>query len=100
MKNTVVKNSQRHGRGLFALRNISAGECIEPIQGDIVLRESSSKYAMSLTGRRSLILTNKTKFVNFSRPSNSSFNLRKQALVATRDIVAGEEITAEYDSVF
>lgn len=100
MKNTQVKASTIHGKGLFAVRKFVAGEAIEDIEGEIVLRESSSKYAIQLSGRRTLLLTNKSKYVNQSQEPNCVLNLRKCKIVALRDIAAGEELTAAYKSVF
>lgn len=103
MKNTVVSTSGVHGKGLYACRDFGEGEVVEPIEGDIVLRESESKYAIRLSGRRSLILTNKTKFVNHADSAaeqNVVFDIKKEALVAVRPIKAGEELLSRYESVF
>jgi hypothetical protein len=53
-----------------------------------------------LSGRRSLILTNKTKYVNGSINPNVFFNLKKWALIAMEPIRAGEELFSRYESVF
>lgn len=102
VKQTVVRKSTIHGKGLFAARDFAAGDMVEPIEGEIVLRDSTSKYAIALPGRRTLILAGKTKFVNHSSKPNVSFNIRRKTpcIMALRDIVAGEELTSAYDSVF
>src|SRR5580704_12077860 len=92
MRNTVVRRSPTHGKGLFAARDFQAGENVENIEGEIVLGVRKSKYAIHLSGRRSLLLTNKTKYVNHGNPHNVVFNLRKQTLVAVATIRKGEEV--------
>jgi SET domain-containing protein len=99
MKDTVVRDSTIHGKGLFANRAFHKGERVEVVVGEIVLRESTSKYALRLSGRRSLILTNKTKYVNHSRDPNVRID-PKRGLIALRDIEAGEELLSRYESVF
>lgn len=100
MRNTRIQDSELDGRGLFACRDFCAGERIEPIEGEIVLRESQSKYAMKLSGRRTLILSNKTKYVNHSSEPNVYFDWRRGWLRAERAIQAGDELTSQYASVF
>ena len=100
MKNSVVRPSTLHGKGLFACRDFKAGEGIEPIEGEIVLRESHSKYAVPLRGKRSLLLTNKTKHVNWSTDPNVVLDSKKWQVVAIKDIAAGDELTCEYHSIF
>ena len=99
-KNTIIRPSPIHGKGLFALRSFRRGEAIEAIEGEIVLYESKSRFAIALTMRRWLILTNKVKYVNASSHPNVKFDSRHWRLVATRDIEIGDELTSEYQSVF
>lgn len=98
-RNTIVKPSPIHRKGLFACRSFRRGEIVEPIEGEIVLRISKSKYAMLIPGRRSLILTNKTKYVNSSTTPNVLFHLPR-GLVAIKDIAVNEELTSEYAGIF
>jgi len=101
MKSTVVRPSPIDGKGLFACRDFQKGEVVEPIEGEVVLRESESKFALPMSGRRSFILLNKVKYVNSSNANpNVSFNLKKLQLVAIRDIQCGEELVSVYGSVF
>lgn len=100
MRNTAIRPSPIDGRGLFAVRAFKAGETVEVVEYEIVLRESQSKYAIPLKDHRSAILLNKTKFVNHSREPNVVFRLKEGRLVAVRDIAAGEELTSAYGSVF
>jgi SET domain-containing protein len=99
MRNSVVKPSTVHGKGLFALRDFAAGDRVELVEGEIVLRQSESKYAIALSGRRSLLLTNKVKYVNHSSEPNVRIDPRR-GLIAVRAIAAGEELLAAYASVF
>jgi SET domain-containing protein len=98
-KRSVVRPSAIHGKGLFACQSFKKGDIVEEIEGEIVLRESTSKYACKLSGRRSLILTNKTKYVNHSHEPNVVLN-PKRGLIALRDIENGEELLSAYQSVF
>lgn len=99
MKNTLVRPSDVHGKGLFAARDFAPGEFVESIEGNIVLGESQSKYAIALKDRRSLILTNKVKYVNHAREANVTFDLKK-GLVAIAPIKAGDELFSRYGSIF
>ncbi len=97
---TIVRNSQIHGKGLFALSEISAGEIVAPIVGEIVLRKSQSRFAIWLSGGRSLLLQNKTKWINHSSEPNVKISVKKESVIALTDIQAGEELTSAYESVF
>lgn len=102
-KTCVVRPSPLHGRGLFACRAFRPGEVIEPVEGEIVLRESRSKYAIPLRGRRSLILTGKTRYINHAEgPANVAIRVRGMVghVVALVDIRAGDELLAKYQGIF
>lgn len=100
MKNTVVKNSSIHGRGLFAFRKIFKGEIIEPIEGKIIFGDSKSRFSLKFSKGQSLILTNKTKWINHSNDPNVTFNLKRESVIALKDIDVGEEMFSRYNSVF
>jgi hypothetical protein len=100
-KNTAVKQSPLNGKGLFALRSFRKGAIVEPLEGEIVWRKSSSKYAIAIDHSRSLILAGKCKYVNAAyglqgNVPNVRFSLKRAALIAMRDVAAGEELLAEY----
>lgn len=97
--NTRVSKSPIHGKGLFARRDFDTGVVVETIKGEIVLRESTSRFAIPLPNRQTLILHNKTKYVNSSRNPNVVFDLDK-GLLAIQSIQAGDELTSKYQSVF
>jgi SET domain-containing protein len=102
--NTVVKQSSVHGKGLFAARDFAAGEIVEVmigyIQGELEI-PSKSKYSIMLRGgKRILVLTNKTRYINHSAQPNVRLSLRKDCVIALKDIHSGEELTCRYDSVF
>ena len=99
-RRTVVRKSALHGRGLFAVGSFSAGEAVEDIEGEIVHRDSRGKYTIKLPGKRTLILTNKTKLINHASDPNVVFDAKKWKVVAIRDIADGEELTSEYASFF
>ena len=99
--NTVVRPSLLHGKGLFAVRDFRRGQVVETVDGEIVLRESNSRFAVAMSGRRSLILTNKAKWINHGTgdDANVVINL-KRGVVATKDIKAGDELLARYQGIF
>lgn len=99
MRSTIVRPSQIEGRGLFALRDFSAGEVVESITYEILWGESESKYVMVLSKGRLAVLKNKTKYVNASGDPNVSFDLDR-GLVASRAIATGDELTSDYTHVF
>jgi uncharacterized protein len=100
MNLTRVKQSPIHGKGLFANRKIEPKQVIMPIDGEIVLRRSKSRFAIWLREGQSLILAGKGRYVNHSSSPNAYFSLKKMAIIATQPIEAGDEITAIYESVF
>ena len=102
MKKTVVRPSPIHGKGLFATVDLKKGEQVHPIEGEIVVRDSESKYAIRLPQRRTLILSGKCRFVNsgFGDQPNVLLDIKREQIVAIRDISAGEELLARYESVF
>jgi len=105
MKATAVRQSPLDGKGLFALRSFRSGEVVEQLDGEIVWRQSRSKYAIAIDHGRSLLLGGKCRFVNAAHglqgnSANVRFSIKRGALIATRDIKAGEELLAEYtDSI-
>ena len=102
MKKTVVRPSPIHGKGLFATVDLKKGEFAHPIEGEIVLRDSESKYAIRLPQRRTLILAGKCRFVNsgYGDEPNVVLDIKRGHIIALRDIAAGEELLAKYESVF
>lgn len=102
MKKTVVRLSPIHGKGLFATVDLKKGELVHPIEGEIVLRDSESKYAIRLPQRRTLILAGKCRFVNsaYGDQVNVVLDIKREHIVAIKDIAAGEELLAKYESVF
>lgn len=101
MKKTAVRSSTIHGKGLFATSDLRKGELVHPIEGEIVLRDSKSKFAIRLPQRRTLILSGKCRFVNsgFGEDPNVVFDIKREHIIAIRDITAGEELLASYESV-
>lgn len=93
---TIVRQSEIHGRGLFAAKRIRKGALIgiydgpeSKRDGNYVLwieRDDGSEYGIA--GK------NKMRFVNHSREANACFF--DEELVALRSIEPGEEITHDY----
>jgi hypothetical protein len=95
-RNTVIRDSPIHGRGLFAFRDLPGGLDIEPVVGKPTRSDSRSKFGLIVPVRRKIIITNKTRFINHSNRPNVYFNTRSMTVVAWRDIRAGEELVACY----
>lgn len=105
MKNTVVRPSPIDGKGLFAFRDFVEGETVESVTGYLQAdwdKPSTSKYALMVGRKRTLILSGKCRFVNHSTEPNVQFKIGKKnfTLVALRNIKAGEELTSRYKGVF
>lgn len=95
MRNTVVRLSPVHGKGLFALKHFSPEDHIEPIKGWIAGPTSRSKYVSlsRIWDLGSLVLTNKVKYINGSKVR---IDLDLGFVVASRDIHPREELFCAY----
>lgn len=88
---TEIKDSPIHGRGLFATQDFS--------DGDVVLPKLMTE-APSDDGRTRWEQSEEARFTNHSENPNTEV-VREDGYVkmrATRDIKAGEELTASYDA--
>ena len=91
-----VKDSPRHGKGLFASEDIPADTLIITIQGRTTRRDGTYVIWTQDEGDEpeGFLITNDGKYVNHSRTPNAAFY--DLELWSLRRIRAGEEITHHY----
>lgn len=97
--------SERHGRGVFALRRVEAGECLAVWGGRVVAREaldglSSEARSLTLQVEEGLYLApagppDPADLVNHSCDPNAGL-CGQITLVAMRPIERGEEVCFDY----
>jgi SET domain-containing protein len=106
-----VGQSAGKGRGIFATRFISCGETIEEAPVVVVPREQVGHldatalcdyyFHWSADEKDAAVLLGRCSLCNHSYEPNARFVLhpRRQSIgfIALRDIIAGEEITANYN---
>lgn len=92
MSNTYVNNSDIHGKGLFAWRNVSVGTGIIIIEGEETMTWSPKIIDV---GYAMIVPENNAQYINHSSSPNSV--VIGNVLYATRDILPDEEITFSYD---
>lgn len=99
--NVVVKKSLIEGKGVFASRNFKKGEIV--LHWDISqtlskeefekMSSEDKKYVTFLNGKY-VLMQKPEKYVNHSCDANTF--AKDYCDVAIRDIIQGEEITADY----
>lgn len=91
-----VKQSEIHGRGLFATKKIEPGTLIGDYEGPEAKRDSA--YVLWVTGddgiERGILGRNSLRFVNHSLKPNAEFC--GPTLVSVETIPPGSEITCHY----
>lgn len=99
----VVKESPIEGLGVFAKRNFKKGDVIftwhpesivTPENRDSIPEYERGRYINILNDGTEVLMGTPERFVNHSCEPNT--NAVNNADVAIRDIVMGEEITADY----
>jgi len=96
----IIKQSTQHGRGVFAQERIDAGEVILPFTGPMLVRSEVDEGSYHLQVGDDLYLGasgGADDYVNHSCDPNAGFR-DGLALVARREIAAGEEITWDYST--
>jgi len=87
-----VKKSGIHGKGLFAARNIKAGEVLGSIKYNPV--DEDGPYVLWL-GEQGIKVDCELKFINHSKKPNACY-CDDLDVVALKNIKKGEEITHDY----
>jgi hypothetical protein len=89
-----VAESPIHGRGLFAARTIRNDEVIGWVRG--VPATEDGPYVLWLSETEAIEVHCDLRFINHSDHPNARY-YDDGSVVALRDILAGEEITHDYD---
>lgn len=90
-----VKGSQIHGKGLFAVSDIKAGELIGVVSG--VPTDNDGDHVLWVDGVDGFEVTCDLKYINHSDTPNAVYYDTLE-VCAIRYIRAGEEITHDYGS--
>ena len=88
-----VKESARHGKGLFAARKIAADTLILPLEGKQT-QEDGVHVLWSADGSEGLEVTNEAKYVNHAADPNAAYY--EDGVWSLREIARDEEITHHY----
>lgn len=90
-----VKESDIHGKGLFAKKAIKEGEIIGEIQGTPAREDGPYVLWLDEATYKAIEVENVFKFINHNPRPNACY-YDDLTVVALRDIEAGEEITHHY----
>jgi len=90
----MVKKSKIHGNGLFARKNIKAGEIIGEVKGKPTKKDGP--YVLWMDNlNRGFEVSCVLKYINHHRKANACY-YDDLTVVALKDIKKGEEITHNY----
>ena len=91
-----VRESPRHGKGLFATRKIKADDLVIPIEGKPATEDGMYIlwWVNDAGDDEGMEVTNDAKYVNHSSTANAGYF--DEGVFALRDIEPGEEITHYY----
>lgn len=92
---TYIAKSTIHGQGLFAGKEIAAGELIGWLSGEPCTEDGS--YVLWLSETEGFRVTCDLRFINHSHQPNACY-YDDLSVVALREIPAHEEITHDYES--
>ncbi len=90
---TIVKNSEIHGKGLFALKNIQKDQLIGYFKGKKTTKTSA--YTLWLSPEHSIEVEGSLKYINHSKTPNVCY-YDDLSVVALQDIYKDEELTHDY----
>jgi SET domain-containing protein len=103
--NVIVKTSHINGEGVFALRFIRRGEVAvkwdntrEIDESELASLPPGERNYIEIQGGKILLIGKPERFINHSCEANTLPGERCD--IATRDIQAGEEITADYRNFY
>lgn len=103
MNSVEVKQSAKHGKGLFATRDFSIGEVVVPWENVRTLTNeevqklpsAEKEYISAVEHGRYVHYGEPERYMNHSCEPNTK--AKDSANVAIRDIKKGEEITTDYE---
>ena len=101
MEKVIVKDSEIHGKGVFAARKIKKGEVVlrwdtshevtpEQVKG---MTKNEKRYVTYMDGKH-ILMQEPERYVNHSCDANTT--AKNHCDIAKRDIEKDEEITADY----
>ena len=90
-----VKESNIHGKGLFAKKSIKEGAIIGEIEGLPAKKDGPYVLWLDEDEYKAIEVQNVFKFINHNSKPNACY-YDDLTVVALRDIEAGEEITHHY----
>ncbi|MGD8593921.1 MAG: SET domain-containing protein [Gammaproteobacteria bacterium] len=90
----MVKKSKIHGNGLFAKKNIKAGEIIGEVKGKPTKKDGPYVLWMD-NAKNGFEVSCILKYINHNQQANACY-YDDLTVVALRDIRKGEEITHNY----
>ena len=90
----TVKRSKIHGNGLFAKKNIKAGEIIGEVKGKPTKKDGPYVLWMD-NAKQGFEVSCILKYINHNQKANACY-YDDLTVVALRDIRKGEEITHNY----
>lgn len=101
-ENLIIKDSEIHGKGIFALRNFKKGEIINKWDTSnifnkdniVTLSDEERKHISYIGGGNFILLNSPERYVNHS--CNPNAYVKDCCEVAIKDINNGEEITSDY----
>ena len=108
MRPIIIKNTEKYGRGIFAIRNNKKGELIEeapvigiPITEWRLMRKSILSNYVFRWGENKALTLGYGSLYNHSYTPNARYltNIENQSIdfYARKDIKEGEEITVNYN---
>lgn len=108
MSAIIIKNTEKYGRGIFAIRNINQGEFIEEAPVIVIsktewkqMRESILSNYIFRWGEHKALALGFGSLFNHSYTPNATYhtNIENESIdfYAREDIQAGEEITVNYN---
>lgn len=90
----IVKKSKIHGNGLFARKNIKAGEIIGEVKGRTTKKDGP--YVLWMENmKRGVEVSCILKYINHNQKANACY-YDDLTVVALKNIKKGEEITHNY----
>ena len=89
----IVKESDIHGKGLFATKNIQRGDLIGTIEYKPVTEDGP--YVLWINADTGILVDCDLKYINHNAKPNACY-CEDLEVVALRDIKQGEEITHDY----
>lgn len=99
----AIRPSPIHGLGVFTTRRRPAGEVVTVLDGQVVPHGDDLgfllKYEWNAVSDAAVMLRpvwTTYGFINHARPALLSFRLYDRALITTRDVEAGTELTLDY----